>query len=367
MPLPRSLRICLLALTSIAAILIALVYCLTWHPDAREEAPVACHIAAPILQPGQAIKVMTWNLQSFGGKGRIPQYQLDRTAPPTRQPSASQRAATLDQVVRILREEQPDVLLLQELQDGARASDYDDQLALLMERLSDLYPCRSEAFYWRAAFIPHPRVLGSAGMKLATLSRFQMTRAERLQLPQAGGNPLTRPFGLKPALLLSHLPLNGGGELVAINSHLYGPSQDDDTLFRQVEMSRGLLEHLEQEGTPWVFGGDLNLLAPGQYQQLSPDQRSDYAPRSELTALAARFPSIPSAAEATGAERQQWYTYAPDTSRASRPDRTLDHLLHSARLHRLGAQVRNGDTPDISDHLPLSARLLLPLNGGPSP
>ncbi|MBB2493617.1 endonuclease/exonuclease/phosphatase family protein [Aquipseudomonas ullengensis] len=361
MSLPRPLRICLLALTSAAAILVALIYCLTWHPAAREEAPVACHIAAPILQPGQAIKVMTWNLQSFGGKGRTPQYQLEHTAPPTRQPSASQRAATLDQVVRILRDEQPDVLLLQELQDGARASDYEDQLALLMERLSDLYPCRSEAFYWRAAFVPHPRVMGSVGMKLATLSRFQMSSAERLQLPQAGGNPLTRPFGLKHALLVSHLPLNGGGELVAINSHLDGSSRGDDTLYRQVEMSGGLLEHLEQEGTPWVFGGDLNLLAPGQYPQLTPEQRSAYAPHSELSELAARFPSIPNAAEASGAERQQWYTYAPDNPRDSRPDRTLDHLLHSPRLHRLGAQVRNGDTRDISDHLPLSARLLLPL------
>lgn len=362
MSLPRPLRFCLIALASVAAILAALIYSLTWHPSAREAAPVACHIAAPMLRPGQALKVMTWNLQSLGGKGRVPQYQLDATAPPTRQPSATVRAATLDQVVRVLREEQPDVLLLQELQDGARASDYEDQLGLLMERLSDLYPCRSEAFYWRASFVPHPRVIGSVGMKLATLSRFQMDSAERLQLPRGGGNLLTRPFALKHALLVSHLPLHGGGELVAINSQFATFAANDDTQFRQVEMTRGLLDHLEQSHTAWVFGGDLNLLPPGQYPLLAASQRSRYAPHSELASLSQRFPSIPSAAEASGAERRNWYTYGPSGQPATAPDRSLDHLLHSPRLSRLDAQVRNRDTLDISDHLPLTARLLLPLN-----
>ncbi|HSC82616.1 MAG TPA: endonuclease/exonuclease/phosphatase family protein [Pseudomonas sp.] len=350
MSLPRPLRFCLIALMSVSAILAALLYSLTWHPSAREDAPVACHIAAPILRPGQTLKVMTWNLQSLGGKDRVPQYQLDATAPPTRQPSATVRAATLDQVVRVLREEQPDVLLLQELQDGARASDYEDQLALLMERLSDLYPCRSEAFYWRAAFVPHPRVIGSVGMKLATLSRFQMSSAERLQLPSSGGNPLTRPFDLKHALLVSHLPLQGGGELVTINSQFAAPAPGDDTSYRQVEMTRGLLDHLEQSHTPWVFGGDLNLppALPGSQG-------------NALGVLSQRFPSIPSSAEASGSERQRWYTYAP-LQQGNGADRTLDHLLHSPRLTRLDAQVRSSDTQDISNHLPLSARLLLPLN-----
>lgn len=361
MSLPRPLRFCLIALASALAILAALIYSLTWHPGAREDAPVSCHIAAPTLRPGQALKVMTWNLQSLGGKDRVPQYQLDATAPPTRQPSATVRAATLDQVVRVLREEQPDVLLLQELQDGARASDYEDQLALLMERLSDIYPCRSEAFYWRAAFVPHPRVIGSVGMKLATLSRFQMNSAERLQLPRTGGNPLSHAFALKHALLVSHLPLHGGGELAVINSQFATFAPGDDTLYRQVQMTHGLLEHLEQSHTPWIFGGDLNLLPAGQYSQLAANQRNGYAPQSELTPLSQRFPSIPSAAEASGAQRQNWYTYSP-SRQGSGPDRSIDHLLHSPRLSRLDAHVRNRDTLDISDHLPLIARLLLPLN-----
>ncbi|MBC9249305.1 endonuclease [Pseudomonas alcaligenes] len=360
MTLPRPLRISLLTLASAAAIFAALIYCLTWHPVAREEVPVACHIAAPQLRPGQALKVMTWNLQSLGGRGRVPQYLLDATAPPTRQASATVRAATLDQVVRVLREEQPDILFLQELQDGARASDYEDQLALLMERLSDLYPCRSEAFYWRAAFVPHPRIFGSVGMKLATLSRFHISSAERQQLPMSDGNPLTRPFAPKPALLVSRLPLHGGGELVALNSHFAPAGRHADNLYLQAQMTRSLLDHLEQSATPWVFGGDLNLLPPGQYAQLPATQRAGYAAHSELASLAHQLPSIPSGADAAGPERQQWYSFTPFGQASA--DRTLDHLLYSPRLSRLDAQVRRHDTAEISNHLPLSARLLLPLN-----
>lgn len=362
MSLPRPLRFCLIALASVLAILAALIYSLTWHPDAREDAPVSCHIAAPLLRPGQALKVMTWNLQSLGGKGRVPQYQLADTAPPTRQPSATVRAATLDQVVRVLREEQPDVLLLQELQDGARASDYEDQLALLMERLSDIYPCNSEAFYWRASFVPHPRVIGSVGMKLATLSRFQMSSAERLQLPRSGGNWLTRPFDLKHAVLVARLPLHGGGELVTLNSQFAASTVGDDTAYRQVEMTRGLLEHLEQSHSSWVFGGDLNQLPPGQSLLVDASQRGNPAQQSALSTLLERFPSIPSVAETSGAQRRDWFTYTPSERSAKGPDRSLDYLLHSSRLSRLDAQVRSRDTRDISDHLPVTARLLLPLN-----
>lgn len=51
----------------------------------------------------------------------------------------------------------------QELDENAKASDYQDQLALLQERLVDLYPCSTQAFTWKADFVPDWHILGVSG------------------------------------------------------------------------------------------------------------------------------------------------------------------------------------------------------------
>ncbi|WAJ36834.1 endonuclease/exonuclease/phosphatase family protein [Pseudomonas sp. GOM7] len=360
MPLPRLVRLLALALVLLLGGLCALIYALTWQPQAREPAATACNGQVPTLQPGQALKVMTWNVQYLAGKRHVFWYDLPDGDGPDERPSAADLATNLDEVVRILREEKPDLVLLQELHDGARATDYQDQLALLQERLSDLYPCASQAFYWKAGFVPHPRILGSVGMKLGTLSRFQIARAERLQLPEMPSDPISRLFQLKRALLLSYLPIRGGGELVAINTHFDAFAQGDDTMQRQVAMTDTLLQQLKKDDLPWILGGDLNLLPPGQFQHLPPAQRGWYAADSELLALASRYPMIPSLSQANGAEQAQWYTHFPNDPAASGPDRTLDYLFYSQRLTPFSSQVRQHDTQRISDHLPVIGRFFLP-------
>ncbi|MBE8594313.1 endonuclease/exonuclease/phosphatase family protein, partial [Pseudomonas sp. MAFF 301449] len=65
----RLLRITLLGLLIIAGVLTALIYSLTWRPAPKETLPVSCVAPrAPTLLPGQALKVMTWNVQYLAGK-----------------------------------------------------------------------------------------------------------------------------------------------------------------------------------------------------------------------------------------------------------------------------------------------------------
>lgn len=360
MSLPRPLRLFLLSLASLICVMAALIYSLTWHPAAREQAEVSCPANAPVLQPGQALKVMSWNVQYLAGKGYVFWYDLADGSGPDQRPSAADLAVTLDEVTRVLRDEQPDLVLLQELHKGAKATDYQDQLALLQERLRDLYPCSTQAFYWKAAFVPHPQILGSVGMQLGTLSRFQISRSERLQLPKMPADPISRQFNLKRALLVSHLPIRGSGELAVINTHLDAFAQGNDTMQRQVAMTRSLLDQLQAEGTPWVLGGDFNLLPPGQYVRLPASQRSWYSPDSELQNLAELFAMVPALHDANGNEQARWYTHSPNDPSVSGPDRTLDYLFYSPQLILLDAHVRQQDTLRISDHLPVVARLLLP-------
>ena len=352
MTLPRPLRLALLGLTLALALLLALVYGLAWQPAARETATVSCEAQAPTLQPGQALKVMTWNVQYLAGKRPLmQQVQATGAGAPKR---LGDRAMPLEEVVRVLREEQADVVLLQELQDGASP----DQLAQLQARLGELYPCRSQAFYRRAGLIADPWTLDSADQKLGTLSRYRIERAERLQLPRRPANPLQRPFNPQRALLVSYLPVRGGGQLAAINTQLDSFALADDTQQRQLTMATRLLERLQHDGTPWLLGGDFQLSPPGQ--RLAPAHGSRPFAARELTRLARHFPMIPSPEQASGPQQAAWYSHVPSARPLPAAGRTLDYLLHSPRLTLLDAKVRQHDTQAIADHLPLGARLLLP-------
>ncbi|MGX8849859.1 endonuclease/exonuclease/phosphatase family protein, partial [Pseudomonas aeruginosa] len=88
--------------------------------------------------------------------------------------------------------------------------------------------------------------------------------------------------------------------------------------------------------------------------------RAPYREDSELAVLSGRFPMVPSLEEASGVDQVRWYTHFPNDPRVQGPDRTLDYLFHSPSLTRLDARVRRSDTLQISNHLPLAARFLLP-------
>ena len=354
----RLLRYTLL-LAVLALVLIgALMFSLTWRPDARETLPVSCSGTPPTLVPGQALKVMTWNVQYLAGKRYV--FWNDLAQGNDEAPTLEDMAFSLDEVARVIRDEQPDVVLLQELDDGAKASDYQDQLKLLQERVADLYPCSASAFDWKAEFVPDAHVFGSVGRQLATLSRYRIEHAERLQLPVASANFISRQFQPKDALLVTKLPLSDGGQLTVFNTHLERARQPDDTLQAQVSAVAKVLDKYESQGLPWLIGGDFNLLPLGQYRRLSAEQRTPYSADSELHLLWDKYPMIPTNNEASGIDRAQWLTHYPNDPGLHGPDRTVDYLFYSPRIKRVEAMVRQDDTLRISDHLPVIARFLLP-------
>ncbi len=347
----------------LAAVLLALVLQLSWRPAEREVAVTHCspELAAKPLVPGQALKVMTWNIQYLAGKRYVFWYDMADGSGPDERPTPEDLAYNLDEVARVIRDEQPDIVLLQEVNDNAKNSDYHDQLALLQERVADLYPCSSQAFYWRAEFVPNPHIWGSVGTKLATLSRFRIDHAERVQLPIPDANIISRQFRPKNALLISYLPLRDGGQLAVVNTHLTATRTHSDTAHKQIAATGALLDKLQGSGTPWLIGGDFNLLPLGQYERLPAPLRTGYSPDSELHELWDKYPMIPTNAEASGIDRNKWLTYFPNDPRVNGPDRTVDYLFYSPSLKRVSARVRRDDALLISDHLPVIGRFLLPM------
>ena len=351
----------LTGLLAVVVVLVAAVWLTTFHPRSVRAEAVTCPENAPSLQPGQSLEVMSWNVQYMAGKGYVFWYDLFDESGPDERPSPLAITATFEEVARVITEESPDVILLQEVDDGASRTDREDQLARLLGMLPDDYACSASALYWKALFVPHPRIMGSAGMKLSTISRYRIDAATRHQLAIMPSDPLTRQFNFRRAILEVRIPVAGGAELVALNTHLDAFAQGTDTMQQQVALAKGLLDDLSRAGNPWVIGGDFNLLPPGpQYENLPPDQRVYYAANSELAVLTDAYPSVPSLEEANGTDAAAWSTHYPNDPAVAGPDRTIDFLFFSPVLELGDHFVRNADTQAISDHLPVVASLSLP-------
>jgi endonuclease/exonuclease/phosphatase family metal-dependent hydrolase len=224
------------ALAGLAAALALLVYALTYHPKPVERLEVFGGTNAPILRPGQKLRILTWNVQYMAGKNHVFFYEGGTDE----RPSSAEIAATLAEVARVIREEDPDIVLLQEVDDGSRRTDYENQATRLLALLPAEYRQHTSAFYHKAAFVPDPHILGAVGMKLVTLSKFRIREAVRHQLPLMPKDPLTRQFHFKRAILEARLPVAGGNDFVALNTHFDAWAAGTETMARQVALRAGL-------------------------------------------------------------------------------------------------------------------------------
>ena len=127
----------------------------------------------------------------------------------------------LKQIATIIINERPDIVLLQEVDDGAKRTDYEDQLAELLALLPKEYGNHASTFYWQANFVPHPALMGPVGMKLSTLSKYQILQATRYGLTGIQSQSwIMQQMNPKRAILEIQLPINDLGTLSVMNTHL---------------------------------------------------------------------------------------------------------------------------------------------------
>lgn len=304
----------------------------------------------------RALKVMSFNVQYMAGKNYVFFYDVE--GGPDSKPGKADTEITLDRVAELIADENPDVVMLQEINDEHDSRTYFvDQVAALQQRLgAQAYPCQVSAHYWQAGLVLHPNVLGAVSMKLVTLSRYPMTQARRHQLPLMEHDPLTTRFYFQRAVLESWMATESGEPIAFLNTHFDAWGEGSGLMQKQVETTLSVIDALERQQIPWVLGGDLNLLPDDgnrQWELLTKAHGQGFDEQTALAAVSDRFRQIPSIEVLTSPNPEKGYTHFPNDPSVTGPDRTLDYLFYSDQWRLRHAYVRQQDTLDVSDHFPV--------------
>jgi endonuclease/exonuclease/phosphatase family metal-dependent hydrolase len=329
---------------------------LNYHPRAVETMKVHNCGGAPVLSPGQTIKVITFNAQFFAGT----RYNFFYDGGPDTLVDPDDVYTTISRFAEFVTEERPDFLLLQEVDSRARRTGYLDEVGLLRDALPIDLRNYVTADYWRSRFVPHPKIWGAASTKLAIFSRYRLAGARRYRLPLRPGNPIANDFNLKRAILEVEIPSRDGGVLAMLNTHLDAFPNGTDIMDRQVDKLHRFLAHLDQQNRPWIIGGDFNLLPPGQRARLPFETRERYSEPSAITQIYRSYQGVPTVHDATASAMDQFFTYTMRTESKRIPARTLDYLFAAPSVSVEKYGVRQNGMLDLSDHLPVVAEFRLP-------
>jgi len=202
------------------------------------------------------LKCMTWNIR-YGG-GRIPWFGDccgDKVIL-----AKSDILENLQNIADLINEVKPDILFMQEVDVESKRTGYIDEVQWLLDHTYFNYGCY--ASMWEAQYVPSDG-LGRVNTGNAILSRWKIESAERIQLPLRGDqDALTQYFYLRRNMLKAKIELQGLSNLYILAVHMAAFSMDD-TKQKQMDRIKEELDALNDTQSPFILGGDFNLIPPG--------------------------------------------------------------------------------------------------------
>ncbi|MDR2487001.1 MAG: endonuclease/exonuclease/phosphatase family protein [Clostridiales Family XIII bacterium] len=184
--------------------------------------------------------------------------------------ASSKKAAedNTDACIAVIREQDPDFALFQEVDKEADRSQGVDQAARIAGRLltgTEEAACWTFSTNMHTGYLLYPltKPIGRvANSGLMTLSKFRMSRAERHSLPITGAFP-DKFFDLDRCFSLLRFPVENKkgdrqGELVVINLHTSAYDKGGVIRKRQMDVLKSAAEKEYEKGNWVIIGGDFN-------------------------------------------------------------------------------------------------------------
>ena len=233
--------------------------------SAAEYRPAPEEPAAPLTDTGTGapargapLRVLCWNI-GYAGLGKDADFFMDGGSHTVSADEAQVRA-NLAGIKDLMDSVGAPLTLLQEVdRDSSRTWRIDERAFL----------ASGDSFYalnYACPFVPYPLPpLGRVYSGLLTVSAFDAASAERVALPCPFSWPI-RAVNLKRCLLVTRIPLAGGGELVLVNLHLEA-YDDGEGRAAQTKQLMDFLAAEYEKGNHVIAGGDFNQAFPGSLER----------------------------------------------------------------------------------------------------
>ena len=322
---------------------------------------------------GGGVKVLTWNMRFgigrfsfFGdscGEGVIADEETVSDA--------------MEAIAETLNVIDADIVFLQEVDLESKRTGYWNQIQYLLDNTYLNHGVYAST--WEADFIPSDG-LGRVNTGNAILSRYELGRAERIQLGlRTDQTDLVQYFYLRRNILKAEIPglAVGQKKFFAVNIHATAFATDD-TKQRHVDKYVEVLGQIHLDGNVFVSGGDLNAVPPGaitDYCQNDMCDGEDYHTAGadpfhkegsyfenfsgEPDILAPLYEAYQPAIRGNLINLPEHFTHAPTTSMIDantirRHDRKIDYLFTNMEWEEQSGFTHQGCW-ELSDHMPVSA------------
>ena len=206
------------------------------------------------LTSGQSITAVTYNV-GFGAY--LPDYSFFMDGgTESRCKNKDSAATTIQSAAALALNQQPDLVLIQELDTDSTRSWHVNQLKLMDQVFSGFSRVYAENYHSSYLFYPFRQPIGASKSGVAVYSLFPITSAERRSLPIETG--FGKFLDLDRCYSISRIPVDNGKELVVVNIHMSAYTSDPAVLQSQLDMLAEDLGREVQAGNYVICGGDFN-------------------------------------------------------------------------------------------------------------
>lgn len=240
----------------VLAVFVVLLVVLTvteYRPEPEEELVIA-NAQEKEVTPGESFSVLTWNI-GYGALGDNADFFMDGGKMVS---SASKERVqqNMEGIAGVLKELQPEVIFLQEVDLDSKRSHSINEQSFLEQKLTGY--CDSFAANHKVLYVPYPVLpIGKVECGLTTFSQYRVVDAVRVALPCPFHYPV-RIANLKRCVMVSRIPVEGSDKyLVLVNLHLEA-YDDGEGKLAQTKMLSDLLQKEVEKGNYVIAAGDFN-------------------------------------------------------------------------------------------------------------
>lgn len=317
-----------------------------------EKAMVFESQAIKIEQPKEILKVMTWNIKF--GAGRI-DFFFDCHG--NREVMTKEEVIkNVDALSKKIKEINPDILFLQELDIDSNRSDFVNQIQQILDNTDLNYG--AFASQWKSKLVPSNNIkqINSGN---AILSKYELKDATRYSLPlMTNVDFLTKYFYLKRNYLKTYIELNNK-KIYLLNIHAEAYSSDG-TKEKQLDIFFEELENIKKSGEIFIAGGDFNTLPPystktGKFddQVCGKGMFDDSGVKKDVNYLEKYYKlyNFETPLDKYKENNKTYFTHTTD--KKGFWNRKLDYILTNGTFIE-NSSITHQNTMELSDHAPIS-------------